>query len=238
MQPERSWLRPVLAAGVGAAAIGALVVAAPAHALEEPATSSSTAEASDPAPDRVTHISVSPLQALPGGQVHVTGECTYKGNPATLVLLSLMSREEDKLRGFDGPIDAVTGLIDADVTIPHDVPPGIHEFHWMCSLSDMAFGADDEKVLFTVLDPGTKSLEPTPTATPPAELTATTEAAATNSTDELADTGSSVAIPAIAGISLGLAGGTAVLVQRRRNRPVKETPETMISDGADGRPGG
>jgi LPXTG-motif cell wall-anchored protein len=129
----------------------------------------------------------------------------------------------DEHIGFAGPIDAVTGLIDADVTIPHDVPPGIYGFGWMCSLSDMAFGADDEKVAFTVLDPGTKSPEPAPTATVPADQTTTPEAAASISTEELADTGSSAVIPAIAGISLALAGGTALLAQRRRNRTVKET---------------
>lgn len=127
----------------------------------------------------------------------------------------------DEHIGFDAPIDAVTGLLDADVTIPHDVSPGPHGFGWMCALSDMVFGAEDEKVPFTVLDPGTNSPEPTPPGVLPNEWPeqyVTPEAAAANATDELADTGSSTAITTAAAIGFALAGGIALAVHHRRNR--------------------
>lgn len=218
--PRKHRSRFILAACLGVAAISTLTVATPAHALDEPATSAPTTEPTDPAPDRITHITVSPLEALPGGQVHVTGECTYKGTPATSVLLSLVSRVADDYRGFDGPIDAATGLIDAEVTIPHDVPPGMYEFGWMCVLSDMAFGANDEKVLFTILDPGTNSAEPTPTATPTPQQTAATPISPTTTAaaDELADTGASTSSGLIATAGLAVAGFAALLTHRLRSR--------------------
>ncbi|WP_210723997.1 LPXTG cell wall anchor domain-containing protein [Leifsonia sp. PS1209] len=219
---------------MGAAVSGVVLAPAAAWAVDEQ-PSDQIAEA-EPAPDRITHIAVSPLQALPGGLVHVTGECTLKGRAATLVGVYLNKVVFDNNYvdfALDVPIDGATGRIDADIAIPSDASPGTYRVGWMCSMFDMGFGGDDidsEPVHFTVLDSGipTPTPEPEPSvavpSAPPAPSTSnstpTSTPTSTTSEDELAATGSSSTVAAGIATMIALAGAAMLLLRRtRRTKP-------------------
>lgn len=176
----------------------------------------------DPAPDMVTELTVSPLEAFPGGTVHVTGTCTYRGYAATRVHAFFTS--EDKWVVYDSvhvPIDPVTGHIDADIVVPRDARPGPHTFGWMCVEDDMVYGWGDDQPVFTILDPGpgaqptpTPSVEPSaaPFASGP---TAGSGNAARDGVDELAATGTRETLPALAALGALAAAGAAILALSR-----------------------
>ena len=173
--------------------------------------------------DRVTEITVSPLEAFPGGTVHVTGICTLWGFAATDVLITFVS-SENMLTSAYVPVDSDTGLIDADVIVPADLQPGPHTLGWMCAADDMAFGAHDERIPFMVLG----SVPTDPPATAPAgsagsggapEHPASKDAVA----GTLAETG--FPSPAAGLVTFGIlaAVGTAVVVvARRRSRALDD----------------
>lgn len=174
------------------------------------------------APDMVTELTVSPLEAFPGGTVHVTGMCTFRGHAATGVYAFFNS--EDKWVTYGSvhvPIDPVSGRIDADIAVPRNARPGPHTFDWMCVEDDMVYGAADVQPVFTILDPGpgtqptrTPSVEPSaaPIASGP---TAGSGNAASDGADELAATGTRETLPALAALGALAATGAAILAHSR-----------------------
>lgn len=171
-------------------------------------------------PDRVGEITVSPLEAFPGGTIHVTGTCTLWGFAATRVYLFIKNSDTSiPFTGVMVPIDPNTGLIDADVVLPLETHPGQSSLGWMCVADDMAFAAEKERIPFLVL--GTPSTNP---ATPPAGQTGSggsvDVATSPESADTLAATGfadSTVAVIGVAGIAAtGAAAVCLSFVSRRR----------------------
>jgi hypothetical protein len=175
-------------------------------------------------PDRVTEISVSPLEAFPGGTVHVTGTCTLWGFAATGVFLFIQHSDPSVYSTtVSVPIDRDTGVIDADVIVPVETQPGQSTLHWMCTADDMAFGADMEPIPFMVL--GDPTIHPPTTPLPgPTEEGGTVDptalASSSDTAETLADTGASDSTPAaLAVAALTTTGAAAVglaAVSRRR----------------------
>lgn len=173
-----------------------------------------------PRADRIAEITVSPMEALPGGTLHVTGTCTFHGHGATEAFLALGDQDGDSSFFIDLSADPISGDIDADVTVPEDTPPGAYDLFWMCALDDMVFGVSEFRP-FTVLTPDS----PVPTATPPAELAATVPtptpspsvaSTAKPNSAELAATGLPTLTPALVAVGLLAAIGAMSLVFSRR----------------------
>lgn len=168
--------------------------------------------------DRVTEITVSPLEAFPGGTVHVTGICTLWGFAATDVYLFFRAVDGTiPTTGAIVPIDSDTGLIDADVIVPADAHPGPNTLGWMCLADDMAFGGDDEPIPFTVLGPA--PTDP-PTTPPPGSAGSEGAPEPPASKDAVAGTLAESGFPSPAAglVTFGIlaAVGTAVAVLARR----------------------
>lgn len=217
---------------VGTVLVMSAVAAGPASAdVPKPIETSSIPDLDN----RVGHLTMSRLEALPGDTVHVTGECRFLDQAATDVALVLNYENlEEVYYGPDFsevPIDDTTGEIDADITLSEDVPPGPYLLSWMCSLDDQAFAGSDSPIPFTVLGTATPSPTPTqtpspaqsPTATEPPSVTQAPLVAAENTPaspdqDELAETGIPDSISQTAAtLSTGaLAAGTVLTLLARR----------------------
>jgi hypothetical protein len=216
----------------GVVVVGALTFVPSGAALADeptPVVSAQPSEFAPPegrtdVPDRVTEIRVSPLEASPGGTVHVTGTCTLWGFAATHVSLLFVSAEPSaNSTSVSVPIDRDTGVIDADIVVPMETHPGPGRVSWLCAADDMAFGADMEPIPFMVL--GDPTIHPPTTPLPgPTEEGGTVDptalASSSDTAETLADTGASDSTPAaLAVAALTTTGAAAVglaAVSRRR----------------------
>ncbi|GAB3586675.1 hypothetical protein GCM10027406_37240 [Leifsonia lichenia] len=230
--------RLAICGAVAAASITAAFVAMPAHADQVPGAPPEEVPGSWEGIEYVEEITVSPLEALPGGRLHVVGESTRSMG----ISLDFRPVATAWLGGFsiDIPFDKATGRFDVDIVVPVDATPGDYGVVMHSRYLDMMFATEVEGVTFTVLDPGTAppTSEPTDSSTqtpavlppvpPPVEEVQEPALATAGVTDELAATGAPPIATVAALASVAIGGGAAVLVHRHRVR-TGHRPESALT---------
>lgn len=201
-------------------------LASPASADQVPGATATPVP--DPAPGERWggNLTVSPLEALPGGTAHVSGECQFFGHGGTGGAIFFRIRSQNLSKTAFFLADPATPAIDLDITVPADLPPGVVDLSWACYADDQVFAWSIEDVPFTVLDPGPRPLTTPAPSTAPLNLAQPSTTAPETSAprrDELAETGSLVpggplAVAALIALAGGAASSAALLRFRAGRR--------------------